>query len=128
MLSSMSMVVRHHDVIKYMLHKPILSGRIGKWAYSLIEYDLVYEPLHAMKGQVIANFIVDHSVSADGSAYLVKTNPWELFIDGSVCSKGQGVGCVLVSPSRMSFRLFIRLEFTCMNNQAEYEALLCVLE
>jgi ribonuclease HI len=27
-----------------------MSGRIGKWAYALIEYDLAYEPLKSMKG------------------------------------------------------------------------------
>ena len=38
------------DVIKYMLHRPILSGRIDKWAYALIEYDLAYESLKSVKG------------------------------------------------------------------------------
>jgi hypothetical protein len=46
-----------------MLQQPILSRRIGKWAYALIEYDLAYEPLKSMKGQVIANFIVRHSIN-----------------------------------------------------------------
>ena len=45
-----------------MLQQPILSGRIGKWAYALIKYDLAYEPLKSMKGQVIADFIVGHSI------------------------------------------------------------------
>jgi hypothetical protein len=27
------------------LLKPILSGRMGKWAYALVEYDLAYELL-----------------------------------------------------------------------------------
>src|SRR3954465_11537340 len=27
------------NVIKYILHRPILSGRISKWAYALIELD-----------------------------------------------------------------------------------------
>jgi hypothetical protein len=40
------------DVIKYMLHNSIMSGRIGKWSYALIEYDLAYEPLKSMTGQV----------------------------------------------------------------------------
>jgi hypothetical protein len=34
---------------------------VGKWAYSLVEYDLIHEPLCAMKGQVVADFIIDHA-------------------------------------------------------------------
>jgi ribonuclease HI len=50
--------------------------------------------------------------------------PWKLFFDGLVCSKGQGIDCVLVSPHGMQYELFVRLEFMCANNQAEYEGLL----
>jgi hypothetical protein len=57
LLSSHCIVSGQTDVIKYMLQNPIMSGRIGKWAYALIEYDLAYEPLKSMKGQVIADFI-----------------------------------------------------------------------
>jgi hypothetical protein len=45
-----------------MLQQPILSGRIGKSAYALIEYDLAYEPLKFMKGQVLIEFIIGHSI------------------------------------------------------------------
>jgi hypothetical protein len=44
-----------------MLHKPILSGRVGKWAYALVEYDLHCEPLSSMKGQIVADSIVGQS-------------------------------------------------------------------
>jgi hypothetical protein len=43
-----------------MLHKPILTGRVGKWAYALVEYDLHCEPLNSMKGQIVDHFIVGH--------------------------------------------------------------------
>jgi hypothetical protein len=49
-------------VIKYMLQNLIMSGRIGKWAYALIEYDLAYEPLKAVKGQVVADFIIERRI------------------------------------------------------------------
>jgi hypothetical protein len=45
-----------------MLYRPILTGRVGKWAYTLTEYDLTFEPLKALKGHVIANFIVEHGI------------------------------------------------------------------
>jgi hypothetical protein len=62
LLSSTCRVACHADVIKHMLQQPILSGRIKKWAYALIEYDLAYESLKSMKGQVVADFIVGHSI------------------------------------------------------------------
>jgi hypothetical protein len=88
-----------YDVIKHMLLKPILSGRIGRWAYAFVEYDLAYKPLRSMKGQVVADFIVDLAVDVDHSVGFVQLNPWELFFDGSVCSKGHGAGCAIVSPN-----------------------------
>jgi hypothetical protein len=36
-LSSECTVICHHDIVKYMLHRPILGRRVRKWAYSLIE-------------------------------------------------------------------------------------------
>ena len=52
LLSSICIVTCQADIIKHMLQKPILSGRIGKWAYALIEYDLACEPLKYMKCQI----------------------------------------------------------------------------
>ena len=35
----------------------------GKWAYALIEYDLTCEPLRSMKGQIVADFIIEHRIN-----------------------------------------------------------------
>jgi hypothetical protein len=53
------------------MQRPILSGTIGKWAYSLVEYELSYEPLKAVKGQAVADFIVDHKVKVDDACLVV---------------------------------------------------------
>jgi ribonuclease HI len=53
----------------------------------------------------------------------VQLKPWELFFDGSVCSKRQGAGCVIVSPDGAYVDLSIRLEFACTNNHIEYDVL-----
>jgi hypothetical protein len=50
LLSSPCTVSCQTDMIKYMSQNPIMSGRIGKWAYALVEYDLAYESLKSMKG------------------------------------------------------------------------------
>jgi ribonuclease HI len=92
--------------------------------------DLKYEPLRATKGQVVADFVVDHMITDDRATCLVETVPWSLFFDGSVCKRGRrgGAGCVKVSPNGMCYELSIGLEFACMNNQAEYKGLLHGLE
>jgi hypothetical protein len=51
-----------------------------------------------MKGQVVANFIVDHVIDVDYLVNFVQLKPWGLYFDGSVCSKGQRAGCLVVSP------------------------------
>jgi hypothetical protein len=66
----------------------------------LIEYDLAYKPLKSMKGQVVADFIVGHSIdqNSDESCNLVSIHPCKLFFNGLTCREGQDVGVVLVSP------------------------------
>jgi hypothetical protein len=44
-----------------MLQQSIPSVKFIKWAYALIEYDLIYKSLRAMISEVIADFIVAHS-------------------------------------------------------------------
>ena len=74
---------------------PILSERIGKWILALSEFDLRYESAKAVKGQVMADFVVQHYGPELGFVDLV---PWTLFFDGSSCGVGYGIGIVLVSP------------------------------
>ena len=56
-------VVCQTDVLKYMLQKLILSGRICKWAYTLVEYDLACESLKSMRCQIVPDFIVEHQIN-----------------------------------------------------------------
>jgi hypothetical protein len=51
--------------MKHMMQRPILSSRVRKWAYSLVEYDLAYVPLKVVKGQIVTDFIIDHNVELD---------------------------------------------------------------
>jgi hypothetical protein len=55
--------------------------------YALIEYNLAYEPLKSMKGQVVPDFFIGHSIdqNSDESYNLVSIHPWKLFFDGSAC-------------------------------------------
>nr|AAX96841.1 retrotransposon protein, putative, unclassified [Oryza sativa Japonica Group]ABA92755.1 retrotransposon protein, putative, unclassified [Oryza sativa Japonica Group] len=73
LLSNECTVICKADVVKYMLSAPILKGRVGKWIFSLTEFDLRYESPKAIKGQAIADFIVEHRDDSIGSVEIV---PW----------------------------------------------------
>ncbi|XP_070667982.1 uncharacterized protein [Malus domestica] len=56
-------IIAKTDVIKYILSKPMLAGRIGKWILALSEFSFQYIPKRAVKGQAIADFLTEHQES-----------------------------------------------------------------
>ena len=96
----------------------------------MVEYDLAYEPLKSMRGQIIADFIVEHRINDkhDLEVGYITCTPWRLYFNGSVCDDGQGIGAVLISPNGTIFEFSNQLEEYCSNNQVEYGALLFDLQ
>ena len=45
--------------MKQILHKPETSGRLIKWATELSEFDIKYKPRTAVKGKILADFIIE---------------------------------------------------------------------
>ena len=45
--------------MKQILHKPETSGRLIKWAIELSEFDIRYKLRTAVKGQILADFIME---------------------------------------------------------------------
>ncbi|PKI69349.1 hypothetical protein CRG98_010255 [Punica granatum] len=50
---------------------------------------------------------------------------WKMYFDGAVNSVGSGVGAVLISPDGRHYPVAAKVDFSCTNNVAEYEA--CIL-
>ena len=59
-----------------------------------------------------------------GMASIQGLQYWELYVDRETNQRGSGVGLVLVSPENITIEKSFRLNFSAMNNEAEYEALL----
>jgi hypothetical protein len=108
------------------------TGNIAKWA---AEFELDFVPRHAVKSQVLADFIVDWTPSASplGGSDNSESEPrapvftgphWTLFFDGSSSKQGAGVGIVLLAPHGDQIKYMVHLDFKATNNMAEYEALL----
>jgi hypothetical protein len=45
--------------LKVVLHNPNATGNIAKWATKLAEFKLDFLPCHAIKSQLLADFMVD---------------------------------------------------------------------
>ncbi|CAM8892537.1 unnamed protein product [Rhodiola kirilowii] len=131
-------VVSKADPIKYILSRPVLSGRLAKWAMLLKQYDLVFVPQRATKGQAIADFFADHPVPVEWEFfidlpgedifYIDVLPPWQMFFDGAARRDGAGAGVVFVSPENHLLPFSFTLTQLCSNNMAEYQALLLGLQ
>ncbi|XP_015698257.1 uncharacterized protein YpeP-like [Oryza brachyantha] len=97
---------------------------MGKCILALTEYDLKYESPKAVKGQVMADFIVEHHKEAD----YIEVAPWTVFFDGLVCRHGCGMSLMIISPRGACFEFAYTIKPYRTNNQAEYEALIKGLE
>ena len=55
------MVVLIDQPLHNILHKPDLIGRMLQWAIELSEYGIEFQPRLSMKGQVMADFVLEYS-------------------------------------------------------------------
>ncbi|XP_050920149.1 uncharacterized protein LOC127137768 [Lathyrus oleraceus] len=83
--------------------------------------------LKVVKGQVVADFIVDHSIDAAALNY-VELGPRKLYFDGSSHKNGTGVGVVIISPNKIPMTFQYKVKGIFSNNKAEYESLITRLE
>jgi ribonuclease HI len=95
--------------LRAILYKPNATGNIAKWAAELAEFEMDFVSCHAVKSQVLANFIVDWMPSASPLGGPDDTEPeprapvftgpcWTLFFYGSSRKQGAGAGVLLLAP------------------------------
>ncbi|XP_074356378.1 uncharacterized protein LOC141696089 [Apium graveolens] len=112
-----------------------------KWAVELGQFDLEYCPRTAIKGQALADFVLEFDEEVDDKAIvLAEPTPqeshqdekkqelphpwWTLHMDGAVNNNGSGAGIVLITPEGHRLMSAIHFKFYATNNDAEYEALI----
>ncbi|KAA0065385.1 uncharacterized protein E6C27_scaffold17G00500 [Cucumis melo var. makuwa] len=104
-------LVAKADPIKYVLSRPIISGRLAKWAVILQQYDILCEDL------------------PDDEVFFMKVmEPWTMYFDGAARRDGAGAGIVLISPRKHMLPYSFALPELCSNNVAEYQALIIGLQ
>jgi ribonuclease HI len=100
------------------------TRRIGKWVAELNEFSIDYVHRSSIQSQALADFIA-HWMPGDQEEETNKdAEAWTVFCDGSWGTFGVGAAAVLVAPSKVRTCYAAKLDFSCTNNIAEYEALL----
>ncbi|GJT11217.1 reverse transcriptase domain-containing protein [Tanacetum coccineum] len=117
--------------IQEILSRSEVVGRLQKWSIELEEYAIHYRPRVSVKGQILADFIVERPKEDSSDTPIEEKEellePWILFTDGSSCTDGSGVGLILTNPEGIEFTYALRFRFDATNNEAEYEALIAGL-
>ena len=115
--------------MKQVLHKPEVSKRLMKWAIELSEFDIRYKPKTAIKGQILADFVMEFApVELAEPAQSGDDLPiWKLSVDGASNAQGSGAGLILTSPEGIDIEYALRFGFHASNNEAEYEAVIAGL-
>ena len=100
-----------------------------KWALELSEFDIRYKLKTAIKGQVLADFVMEFTPAE--LAKDMRATPdlpiWKLFVDGAVNAQGSCVGLILTSHKGIDIDYALRFGFRASNSEAEYEAVIAGL-
>jgi ribonuclease HI len=99
------------------------TRRIRKWAAELNEFSIDYVHISSIQSQALADFIADWTLGAQEEV-TKDAEAWTVFCDDSWGTFGVVAVAVLVAPSKIRTCYAARLDFSCTNNIAEYEALL----
>ena len=79
--------------MKQVLHKPETSGRLMKWAIELREFDIRYKPKNAIKGHILADFVMEFTSAelAEDTQTTSDLPVWKLSVDEAANAQGSGV-------------------------------------
>ncbi|KAI5653838.1 hypothetical protein M9H77_31025 [Catharanthus roseus] len=112
-----------------MLHKIVKIW----WYLQLQQFEIVYVPQKAIKGQVLANFLVEHPILTewkltddllDEDLFLIEIlPPWKMYFDGVAPQDRTGTVMFITSESDILPYSFT-LTKKCPNNMVEYQALI----
>ena len=89
------------------MSKPVLSDRLARWYLQFQQFEIVYIPQKAVKGQVLADFLADHPIPddwkltdelPDEDAMVIEViPPWKMYFDEAAHRGGAGAGVVFVT-------------------------------
>ncbi|XP_070020734.1 uncharacterized protein [Nicotiana sylvestris] len=79
--------------IKFMMSKPVRNDRLARWYLQFQQFEILYIPQKAVKGQALADFFTDHTIPddweltdelPDEDAMVIEVQPpWNIYFDGA---------------------------------------------
>jgi ribonuclease HI len=120
-------IVPSSQPLKDIMRNREATGRIEKWVVELNEFNIDYVHISSIQSQALADFIADWTLGAQEEETNKDAEASTVFCDGSWGTFGAGAAAVLVAPSKIKTCYAAKLDFSCTNNIAEYEALLLCL-
>ena len=108
------------------ISSPEVARRMALWAVELSEFVIQYRLRTAIKGQAMADFIVEFAQSEDKGEE--NAAQWNIHTDRSSNRRAGGAGVVIQTLEGYKIKCMIRLDFPTTNNEAEYEALVAGLD
>jgi ribonuclease HI len=117
-------IVPSSQPLKDIMRNREATRRIGKWVAELNEFTIDYVRRSSIQSQALANFIADWMPGAQGEETTKDAEAWTVFCDGSWGTFDVGATAVLVAPYKVRTCYVVKLDFSCTNDIAEYEALL----
>ena len=68
---------------KKVMNKLEAAGQLIQWSVELSEFDIRYQPRHAIKAQALADFIAEFTPNYDGLDGMEDSKKWVVYMDGS---------------------------------------------
>ncbi|XXG59012.1 hypothetical protein AAC387_Pa04g1174 [Persea americana] len=147
LLSNTIYLISRINLLKVLVTKAgSFNARLAKWSILLSQFDIRYVSQKAIKGQPLADFLVEHPLPKDSPlkgdlpdepVYNVETSSsnasWNMYFDGATRTNERGklisgIGILFVSPDKYMIPHAFSLLEPCSNNAAEYQALIIGLE
>ncbi|GJX88679.1 reverse transcriptase domain-containing protein [Tanacetum coccineum] len=102
---------------KLVLSRPEVAGKLQKWSIKLGEYDIQYRPRTSVKGQILADFIVerpeDDPLDNAHRKRRVTSRPLDTVSrTDHPCVDGSGAGLILTNQEGAEFTYALRFRYT----------------
>lgn len=124
-------LVTKSNPMKYLLTRHQLLGRMAQWALLTLCHDIKCIKPSAIRGQEVADLLANFLGSSDFSlpqqeVLVIEEQEWFMHFNSSPPLQ-EGIRVVLKSPGE-EYTFAYKLCFPCLNNKAEYEALVMGLK